>query len=100
MKTNYTPQPVDLAGVELPERLMELVEMIARNVHDTWAVQRISQGWTYGPQRDDILKQTPCLVDYDDLPDEEKEYDRATALSTLRLIRKLGFDIVPYHDGQ
>ncbi|MDE6305199.1 MAG: Ryanodine receptor Ryr [Muribaculaceae bacterium] len=95
MKADYIPQPVDLSGIELPDRLMELAEMIARNVHDTWAVQRMAQGWTYGPQRDDNLHQTPCLVDYDDLPEDEKEYDRATALSTLKLIRKLGFDIVP-----
>lgn len=91
---NYIPRPVDVTDVELPEELTSLAEQIARNVHDTWAAQRIAQGWTYGPERNDALKQTPCLVDYDDLPEEEKEYDRTTAFSTLRLIRKLGFDIL------
>jgi ryanodine receptor 2 len=51
-------------------------------------------GWTYGPRRDDELKHHPCLVDYDLLTDAEREYDRNTALSTLKLIRKLGFNIV------
>jgi len=95
MNNDYIPQPVDVSGIELPQELMALVEMIARNVHDTWAVQRLAQGWTYGPVRDDVMRQTPCMVDYDNLPEEEKEYDRATAMATLRLIRKLGFDIVP-----
>lgn len=95
MNNDYIPQPVDVSGIELPQELMALVEMIARNVHDTWAVQRLAQGWTYGPVRDDAMRQTPCMVDYDNLPEEEKEYDRATAMATLRLIRKLGFDIVP-----
>ena len=94
MKDNYIPQPVDVSDVELPQELLALAERIARNVHDIWAAQRIAQGWTYGPVRDDAALQTPCLVDYDHLPEEEKDYDRATAMSTLRLIRKLGFDIV------
>ena len=70
------------------------VEQIARNVHDVWAQGRLDEGWTYGPVRDDALKHHPCLVDYDDLPDSEREYDRATALGTLKLITKFGFRIV------
>lgn len=30
-------------------------------------------------KRDDIHKKHPCLVPYDELPEEEKEYDRNTA---------------------
>ena len=53
----------------------------------------ISEGWTYGEKRDDEKKTTPCLVPYDELADSEKEYDRATALSTLKLIVALGYRI-------
>ena len=35
----------------------------------------------------------PCLVPYDELPESEKDYDRATSQETLKLIMKLGFDI-------
>ena len=41
--------------------------------------------------RNDVLKQHPCLVDYDELPENEKEYDRKTALETLKTILKLGY---------
>lgn len=92
MKT-YNPQPIDIRDVKLPEELQPLAEMMAENVHDVWAQSRIREGWTYGPTRDDHKKNNPCLVPYDELPENEKEYDRNTALTTLRLIIKMGFSI-------
>lgn len=89
----YIPKPIDTNDIELPEELLKLAEKIAENVHDVWAEGRMAQGWTYGEQRDDENLKTPCLVAYDDLPKSEKEYDRNTALSTLRLIVKLGYRI-------
>ncbi len=90
---NYIPQPEDTAGVEIPAELMELAEQMARNVHEVWARSRMAQGWTWGPERDDAARRHPCLVPYDELPESEKEYDRATSQETLRLILKLGFGI-------
>ena len=92
-KETYTPQPIDITGVELPEDLEQLVEEMSKNVHDVWAETRIQQGWTYGELRNDELKTHPCLVPYEDLPEEEKEYDRNTSIGTLKLILKLGFKI-------
>ncbi len=93
MKTDYTPQPLDTSDVVLPEELNALVEQIAKNVHEVWAQSRLSEGWKYGPERNDALREHPCLVPYEELPEVEKEYDRNTALGTLRLITKLGFKI-------
>ena len=93
MKTDYVPQPEDTASIQLPEELNVLVEHMAKNVHEVWAEGRMKEGWSYGPERSDSLKQNPCLVPYEELTDEEKEYDRSTALETLKLIMKLGFRI-------
>ena len=90
----YTPKPVDTTGVQLDDDLLQLAELMAKNVHEVWARTRLDQGWTYGPQRDDAAKLHPCLVPYDDLPEEEKVYDRNTSLETLRFIVANGFDIV------
>lgn len=90
----YNPTPIDTTDVILPDELLALTEQIAENVHDVWAVSRIKEGWTYGPMRDSAAKTTPCLVPYDELPEDEKAYDRNTALETLRLITKLGYQIV------
>lgn len=87
----YIPHPIDTSEVELSDELKQLVEQLAQNVHDNWAQGRINDGWTYGPQRNDTLKQHPCLIDYDDLPESEKDYDRHTAMETLKLILKLGW---------
>lgn len=84
---------MDTSDVQLPQELNELVEEMAKNVHEVWAQSRMDQGWTYGPERSDALKHHPCLVSYEDLPEVEKAYDRDTALGTLRLICKLGFKI-------
>ena len=92
-KETYVPQPKDTSDVQLPEELNELVEKMAKNVHDVWAQSRISQGWTYGPERNDALKHHPCLVPYEELPEVERAYDRDTALGTLKLIVKAGFKI-------
>lgn len=89
----YQPKPADTSGVELPEELLGLAEMLAENVHENWALSRIAEGWTYGQTRDDEKKTTPCLVPYGELPEIEKEYDRVTALQTLKLIVALGFRI-------
>lgn len=89
----YNPKPIDTSDVVLSDDLLELTEKIAKNVHDVWAIGRIEQGWTYGEVRNDELKTTPCLVPYSGLPESEKEYDRNTALETLKLIIKLGYTI-------
>lgn len=94
MKNNtYTPSPADVSAVELPKELAELTEKMARNVHELWAAGRMADGWRYGPQRDDALKLHPCLVPYDELPESERDYDRQTAVGTLRLILSLGYKI-------
>ena len=94
MKTEYyTPQPVDTKDVVLPEDLMSLAEEMAKNVHEIWAETRIAQGWTYGPERNDAEKKHPCLVPYDELPEEEKVYDRNTSVETLKFIISRGFVI-------
>lgn len=90
----YKPMPIDTDDVVLPDGLLALTEQLAENVHDVWASSRIQEGWTFGESRDDIAKTTPCLVPYSDLPEEEKAYDRNTALETLRMIIKLGYRII------
>lgn len=94
MKENdYMPAPVRTDDVELPQELLPLVERLAENVHEIWAQNRMAQGWRYGGARDDAGKRHPCLVPYEKLPEEERSYDRNTAVGTLKLILKLGFRI-------
>lgn len=89
----YQPEPIDTSDVVLPQELMLLTEKIAENVHEIWSVGRLREGWRYGEKRDDQAKTTPCLVPYSSLSESEKDYDRNTALETLKLIVALGYRI-------
>lgn len=89
----YLPKPIDTSDIKLSDELMELTEHMAKNVHEVWSANRLREGWVYGHERNDALKTHPCLVEYDELPEGEKEYDRDTAIQTLKLIIKLGYKI-------
>jgi len=91
---SYQAKAIDTSSIELSEDILKLTELLARNVHENWALRRLAEGWTYGAERNDLRKETPVLVPYEDLPEMEKEYDRKTALETLKMIMALGYNIV------
>ena len=93
----YVPEPIPTSNIVIPLKMIELTEKLARNAHDHWAKGRFAEGWVYGEARDDTLKTNPCLVAYEDLPEAEKEYDRRTAMETLRAIVALGYKIESAH---
>ena len=92
--TTYIPNPINVDDVKLPSELESLREAIAENTHEVWAAGRIKEGWTYGPKRDDKLKKHPDLIPYSELTEGEKQYDRDTAMNTIKLLIKLGYDLV------
>lgn len=92
-KLEYHPHPIDVSDVDLDDELMELTEAIAENAHEVWGWNRYNEGWRYGEKRDDDLKLHPDMIPYSELPEGEKQYDRALAMNTIRLVRKLGFNI-------
>jgi hypothetical protein len=96
---DYRPSPIPTADVILPESLVKLTERLARNTHEIWAEHRLGEGWRYGPHRDDSKKEHPCLVSYDRLPESEKQFDRNTAMETLKAIIALGYTITPPNKG-
>jgi hypothetical protein len=89
----YTPKPIDTKNINLSKEILDLSETLAKNTHEVWSAGRIKVGWTYGEVRDDANKKHPCLVPYEDLSESEKEYDRNTAMETLKVIVSLGYKI-------
>lgn len=92
-KKTYIPHPADTSAVKVPEDLLELSEYLAKNSHEVWAEQRMRDGWVFGEFRDAERKTHPDLVPYEELPEEEKVYDRNTSMETIRLILSLGYSI-------
>ena len=89
----YIPNPIDTSNVQLTDDLLLLTELLAANIHDVWAKGRIEEGWVYGEAKDSVKRTTPCLVPYHMLSDEEKAYDRNTAMETIKVLVSLGYNI-------
>ncbi len=90
---SYEPKSPDLTTVAVPEDLINLVEQLAEITHDNWVRQRLADGWTHGQRRDDVLKEHPCIVPYEDLPESEKEYDRKISLGVIQGMLALGYRV-------
>jgi hypothetical protein len=90
---HYIPRPSDTSKTDISGDLLELTEMLAKNAHEIWSAMRLAEGWKYGEVRNDGLKEHPCLVAYENLPENEKEIDRKMAMGTLKVIKMLGYKI-------
>jgi ryanodine receptor 2 len=86
---------IDTSAVDLPASLVPLRERLAAHIHAVWAEGRRRDGWSWGPRRDDEALTHPGLVPYDDLSESEKDYDRNTALETLKAVLALGYRLEP-----
>lgn len=84
------PSPLNINRLVLPE---QLIEQVARNVHDQWALERQRQGWTWGEHRDDDKKEHPGIVPYDILTNDEKEIDRVTVRAVISALLAQGATI-------
>lgn len=43
--------------------------------HEAWCNDKIKDGWEFGPVKDAVKKEHPCLVPYDELPFEQRAKD-------------------------
>lgn len=90
---HYQPKPIDTSNIEIPDHLKVIVERLAKHTHDVWAQGRMDEGWTYAPQRDDLLKKHPDLLPYDQLSESEKGYDKRSVEGVLKVVMALGYKI-------
>ena len=47
--------------------------------HESWLAQKEAEGWVYGPVKDAVKKEHPCMVPFDELPEEHQIKDRLFA---------------------
>lgn len=43
--------------------------------HESWMKQKVEEGWVYGEVKDAEAKTHPCIVPYEELPNEQKAKD-------------------------
>jgi len=89
----YVPKPADTSDVVLSDEVIKLTELIAKNTHENWAKNKTDEGWVYGKSLDDKKRTHPCLIEYENLSEQDKQYDRTTAMEAIKLLVKLGYKI-------
>ncbi|MCJ7567367.1 MAG: RyR domain-containing protein, partial [Anaerolineales bacterium] len=78
--------PFDFPGVDL--------ELLALKEHERWMAALISTGWRHASETDRTKKLHSALVDWDELPEEEKEKDRELIRGIPQILAKAGYTIV------
>ncbi|MFC4995531.1 RyR domain-containing protein [Rubritalea tangerina] len=72
---------------ELSSRLAENLELLAEMEHLRWNAALFSAGWKYAPgPKNPRLLTHPCLVAWDALTDEIKQYDRDAVMNIPQLL--------------
>lgn len=89
----YTPQPLNVDDVELPESVEVVVAMLAKNSHDVWARSQLDSGVTYAPRPIEGKVTNASLVPWEHLQPKEARPRRDMALSFCKALYKLGFAI-------
>ena len=68
------------------------VEHMAETEHGRWNVERLRDGWRFGP-RNDTKKLHNCLVPWNKLPDDIKHYDRDAVRAFPEILAKAGLEV-------
>ena len=88
----YIPQPLPTDAVRLPANVQPLVETLAHDIHTKWFRERLSDGWTLGP---DGPNSSPLLKAWTSLTDKQKESSRSQASESLKLVYACGYELRP-----
>uniref|UniRef100_A0A673K9V6 Ryanodine receptor 2-like n=1 Tax=Sinocyclocheilus rhinocerous TaxID=307959 RepID=A0A673K9V6_9TELE len=89
----FIPIPVDSSEVEYSPQLEQIREILAENLHELWLIDKIEQGWTYGPVKDESRNVHPCLVEFSKLPDQERIHNLQSSEDILRTLLAFGVHI-------
>jgi len=71
----------------------EELEKLSIQEHTRWMEEKIRNGWTFGPIRDNERKIHHCLVPWEELPENEKEKDRDAVRAIPVLLQKVDLSI-------
>lgn len=78
--------PFDFPGDDL--------EYLAELEHQRWMTEKINAGWKHSPETEKENKLHSALLEWDELPEEEKEKDRALIQQIPNILAKAGYAIV------
>lgn len=80
-------------GMPLAELSAEDTERMAELEHERWMAERLDDGWTYGPIRNNDELVHPDLVPWLELPEERREIDRQFVAERPAMLARVGIQI-------
>lgn len=93
--------PLDRWGAPPSELSADEVEQLARIEHDRWVAERRLDGWTFAPGPKDLRrKRTPWLIPWEEMPEEQRDYDRNTVRNLPQFLAHAGLQIVRADGGR
>ena len=76
--------------VQIPRDMEELVEPIAREIHNQWVAWRVSEGFRYGEEADYENKVHPHCIGWNELPEDHRESDYLAARAAIAVMASRG----------
>lgn len=73
---NEAPEWQQQSSVGGVAAVVQNPDMTAEQVHESWVAQKELDGWVYGPELDVKQKKHPCMVLYEQLPEEQRAKDK------------------------
>ena len=70
------------------------VDLLAECEHDGWMEQMYRDGWSHGLVKDGEARKHPCLVQYANLSEQDKEKDRNSVRHYPDIVERAGYKIV------
>ncbi len=72
-----------------------LLDELARDEHDRWMAAKTAAGWAYGPHTDELARRHDALLPWDDLPESQKDKDRALVIGIPAILSRCGYAVIP-----
>jgi len=83
--TKATKEPLKFSSKE--------VELLAELEHERWMKEKLADGYSYGPERDENRRTHPDLVPWTVLPEKSRQYDRDTVAAIPEFMAKAQFEV-------
>lgn len=89
-----------LALVQQLELQGDVLERLAKAAHEVYCKEQAALGWKYGSAKNEETKENPSLVEYERLPEDEKEQNRGQVRDIPAKLSHAGCYMVPAREGE
>jgi hypothetical protein len=69
------------------------IEEMAKIEHERWREDLVGQGWRYGIKKNKEYKTHPCIIPFEQLPENKQKYDKEIIYSIPVLLKAEGFEL-------